>query len=248
MWFFLILARPAHFVSSSAGCQFSGFLVAPVSPVSVSCLSPHCSQDRFGFVFLPLSTVRDLSRSRSCFDFFCPHLDPSPPGLSLCSWISCSSPARAEHCPASFLPWFVHSCVACALLFLVRFSFSRAENGGQSSLARTQLVFFGSVAGVTSSTSIFSAFVLPNFVWIVAGWSWYHFWATESKSSRFLVLIALKRLLSEYAYKLFGEMPVRTKNEFWSNFCRRSRTWSCWHWFVFLLWFLSRFRGLITLL
>jgi hypothetical protein len=31
MWFFLILARPVHFVSSSAGCQFFGFPAAPVS-------------------------------------------------------------------------------------------------------------------------------------------------------------------------------------------------------------------------
>jgi hypothetical protein len=87
--------------------------------------------------------------------------------LSLSSLISCSSPARAEHYPDSFLPWFVHSCLACALHFLVRFSFSRAENGGQSSLVCTQLAFFGSVAGVASSTLIFSAFVLPNFVAIV---------------------------------------------------------------------------------
>jgi hypothetical protein len=63
-----------HFVSSSAGCQFFGFPAAPVSPVFVSCLGPHCSQDRFGFVFLPLSTVRDLFSSRSYFNFFGPHL------------------------------------------------------------------------------------------------------------------------------------------------------------------------------
>jgi hypothetical protein len=79
-----------HFVSSSAGCQFSGFLAAPVSPVFVSCLGPHCSQNRFGFVFLPLSTVRDLSSSRSCFNLFGPHLDPSPPGpvsSLICSFV-----------------------------------------------------------------------------------------------------------------------------------------------------------------
>jgi hypothetical protein len=40
-----------------------------------------------------------------------------------------------------------------------------------SPLARTlnQLGFFGSVAGVASSTSIFSVFVLPDFMEIVAG-------------------------------------------------------------------------------
>jgi hypothetical protein len=84
--------------------QFCGLPVLWFSCRTSLCLGPHCSQDRFGFVFLPLSTVRDLSSSRSCFDFFCPHLDPSPPGLSLSSLISCSSPARAEHYPDSFLP------------------------------------------------------------------------------------------------------------------------------------------------
>jgi hypothetical protein len=88
---------------------------------------------------------------------------------------------------APFLPWFVHSCVACALLFLVRFSFSRAENDEQSSLARTQLVFFGSVAGVASSTSIFYVIVLPNFVGIVAGSAGIALELPDQKTQGFLV-------------------------------------------------------------
>jgi hypothetical protein len=50
--------------------QFWGLPVLWFSCRTSLCLGPHCSQDRFGFVFLPLSTVRDLSSSRSCFDFF----------------------------------------------------------------------------------------------------------------------------------------------------------------------------------
>jgi hypothetical protein len=168
MWFFLILARPVHFVSSSAGCQFFGFPAAPVSPVFVSCLGPHCSQDRFGFVFLPLSTVRDLFSSRSYFNFFGPHLRSiaSRPLSVLFDFMFFSRACRA-------LPGLV---VTCALLFLVRFSFSWVENGGLSSLlARTQLAFFGWVAGVASSTSIFSVFVISDFVGIVVGWSRCHF-------------------------------------------------------------------------
>jgi hypothetical protein len=77
--------------------------------------------------------------------------------------------------------------VACALLFLVRFSFSRAENDEQSSLARTQLVFFGSVAGVASSTSIFYVIVLPNFVGIVAGSAGIALELPDQKTRGFLV-------------------------------------------------------------
>jgi hypothetical protein len=70
----------------------------------------------------------------------------------------------------------------------VRFSFSRAENDEQSSLARTQLAFFGLVAGVTSSTSIFSAFVLPNFMGIVAGSAGIALELLNQKTLRFSIL------------------------------------------------------------
>jgi hypothetical protein len=179
MWFFLILARPFtcdFFSSWLVLCTSWAVLPAASSlvflphqsPVFVSCLGPHCSQDRFGFVFLPLSTVRDLFSSRSYFNFFGPHLRSiaSRPLSVLFDFMFFSRACRA-------LPGLV---VTCALLFLVRFSFSWVENGGLSSLlARTQLAFFGWVAGVASSTSIFSVFVISDFVGIVVGWSRCHF-------------------------------------------------------------------------
>jgi hypothetical protein len=41
-------------------------------------------------------------------------------------------------------------------------------------------------------------------------------------------------------------MPVRTWIEFWSDFCRQSRTWSCQHQIMFPLHSLTQFWGLVA--
>jgi hypothetical protein len=40
----------------------------------------------------------------------------------------------------------------------------------------------------------------------------------NQKDRCFLVLIVFKRLFLEHTHKMFGEMPVNTLTEFWSNF------------------------------
>jgi hypothetical protein len=90
--------------------------------------------------------------------------------------------------------------------------------------------------------------VVPELVKIRAGRSRFFLELSDQKAQDFLVLIALKCLFLKHTRKVFSEMTVRTRTEFWSDFYRQSRTGSCQHLFIFPMCLLTRFRGLIAFL